>query len=360
MASQATLDRLFAEFDSPPESIRTVVDLLEEKASPAFLARYRRWAIGNVSEERIQGMADRLHALEEIEQRKAAIQQQATERGSWTTELETTVRNSVDQDLIDDLYQSMRPRRRGPAMQMEEKGLLPLALAIQHRQLGDKTLQEVAQDYLNAEQGLDSIEKVLEGALWILADKIANDPNTRAACRDELKRGVLQARAVDPSLGTKQYQDFFDFAEPIQRIPTGRMLALRRAEREGILKLTLTLPDDRHRTLLRELHANDLPEGSPLLEFYDLVFDHAWQTLQEVCGRDVRRRIKEKADREAVRTYARNLRSQLMAPPLGHKKVLALRASGKGAWVVLLAEDGTVAQYKTLPMQTEEQRSSSL
>ncbi|MCR9248481.1 MAG: helix-hairpin-helix domain-containing protein [bacterium] len=360
MASEATLDRLFAEFDSPPETIRTVVGLLEENASPAFLARYRRWAIGGLPEERVQAIADRLHALEELEQRKTAIQQQAEERGSWTPELEATVRDSVDQDLIDDLYQSMRPRRRGPAMQMEEKGLAPLALAIQHRQLGEKTLQDVATEYLAPEQDLDTVEKVLEGALLILSDRISHDPKTRAKCRDELKRGVLQARAVDPSKGAKKYQDFFDFAEPIQRIPTGRMLALRRAEREKILKLTLTLPDDRHRAVLRELHAKDLADDSPLLDYYHVVFDHAWQALQETCGRDVRRRIKEKADREAVRTYARNLRSQLMAPPLGPKKVLAIRASGKGAWGVLLGEDGSVSEYKTLPLSNDEQRDGAL
>ena len=360
MASEATLDRLFAEFDSPPDSIRAVVGLLEEQASPAFLARYWRWSIGSLTEDRVQGIAERLHTLEELEQRKVSIRQQAEERGSWTEELAATVGDSVDQDLIDDLYQSMRPRRRGPAMQMEEKGLGPLAMAIQHRQLGEQSLQDVAQQYVSEENGLPSVEAVLEGALLILSDKISHDSKTRARCRDELRRGVLKAKAVDPTKGAARYQDFFDFAEPIQRIPTGRMLALRRAEREGILKLQLTLTEDRHRAILRELHSSDIAAGSPLQQYYDVVFDHAWHSLQEICGRDVRRRIKEKADREAVRTYSRNLRSQLLAPPLGHKKVLALRASGKGSWGVLLAEDGSVAQYKTLPLQTDEQKSGAL
>src|SRR5690606_20987956 len=121
-----------------------------------------------------------------------------------------------------------------------------------------------------------------------------------------------------------RYKDLFDFAEPIGRIPANRMLALRRAEREGILALELTLPEGRHRELLRELHGRDLVAGTPLYEFYDLVFDHAAAQLQDWCGKDVRRRLKERADREAVRTWARNLRSQLLAPPLGSKKVLAL------------------------------------
>ncbi|MBM4062310.1 MAG: S1 RNA-binding domain-containing protein [Planctomycetes bacterium] len=361
MASTATLDRLLAEFDTPPETTAAVVALLEERASPAYIARYRRWAIGNLAEDRIQAMAERLHTLTDLEQRKLAIAQQAQERGRWTPELEATLATTVDQDFLDDLYQSMRPRRRGIAVQMEEKGLLPLAMALQHRQLGDVPLQETAASYLSAEHGLGSPEQVLEGALLILADRIAHDPATRGRVRDELRRGILRARAVAPDQsGAQRYKDFLDFAEPIQRIPAGRMLALRRAEREGILQLELTLPEGRHRELLRELHGADLVPETQLYEFYQLVFDQAWQMLQETCSRDVRRRLKEKADREAVRTYGRNLRSQLMSPPLGHKKVLSLRTSSKSAWAVLLAEDGSVAQHKTLPLESDEQKQGSL
>ncbi len=361
MASQATLDRLEAEFDSPQPAIAAVVALLEDHASPAFVARYRREATGSLPEERVAAIAERLHALQEVEQRKQAIVQQAQERGRLTPELEATLADTVDQDFLDDLYMSMRPRRRNLATQMEEKGLLPLAMAIQHRQFDGKSPHELAAAYLSAEQGLDTPEAVLEGTLVILADRIAHDAGTRARMRDELRRGVLRAQAVNPDQSAAQrYQDFFAFAEPINRIPTGRMLALRRAEREGILKLELTLAENRHREVLRALHAADLPEDSPFREYYDLVFDRAFEQLREVCGKDVRRRIKERADREAVRTYARNLRSQLLAPPLGHKKVLVLRTSSKSAWAVLLGEDGSVAQYKTLPLETDEQRQGSM
>ncbi|MBX3464859.1 MAG: helix-hairpin-helix domain-containing protein [Planctomycetes bacterium] len=361
MASSATLDRLLAEFDTPPEVLGPVVALLEAGATPAYLARYRRWEVANLPEERIQAVAERLHTLSEIEQRRESILQQAAERGRRTPELEAMLAASVDQDLLDDLYQSMRPRRRNRAAEMEEKGLLPLALALQHRQLGDQTLQEVASQYLAPDAGLAAPESVLEGALVILADRIVQDATTRSRFRDELRRGILRAKAVNPDrAGGAGTQDLLDFAEPIARIPAGRMLALRRAEREGILRLELTLPEGRHRALLGELHAADLAPGTPLFDFYQLVFDHAAQHLQEICGKDVRRRIKEKADREAVRTHARNLRSQLLAPPLGAKKVLSLRTSGKGTWAVMLAEDGSIAEHKTLPMETEEQQQGSL
>lgn len=463
MASQATIDRLCAEFDSPPDSIAATVALLEQHATPAYLARYRRHAVGNLHEERLTAIADRLHVLTGLEQRRATILQLAEERGRRTPELEATLAATFDQDLLDDYYQSMRPRRRGIAMQMEEKGLLPLALAIQHRQFGeasimvrapmapsrpaavepptapatepaeeviadakaggdgsddgsddggagespeapaapaaapadaainastsatdaaqpgapaatertaddaaerplvpDVDLRALAMPYVSPEQGIDSPEAALEGALLILADRISHEPTTRARFRDELRRGVLRAKPVNPDGDAGKYREFFDFAEPIGRIPSGRMLALRRAEREKILELQLTLPDGRHRQLLRELHAADTVPGTALADYYDLVFDRAAQQLQDVSGNDVRRRLKEKADRDQLRTYARNLRSQLMAPALGHKKVLSLRTSGKAIWAVLLAEDGSVAQHKTLPIDNDEQRQGAL
>ncbi len=362
MASDATLERLYAEFDSPQEHIAAAVALLDTGAPPAFVAFYRRWQTGNMAEERVQAIADRLHFLVDQEQRKQAIVQQARERGGNIDELQQSLVNCFDQDVLDDLYQSLRPRRRTSAMQMEEKGLQPLVLAIQHRQLGDAGLQGAAQQYVSAENGLSTPEEVLAGALLILSEKLVHDPATRTRCRDELRRGILHAVAVNPGKGgAERYQQFFDFQEPIGRIAAGRMLALRRAEREGILKLELGLPENQHREVLRSMHGQDLAEGTTLRDFYDMVFDHAWQNgLREGCGRDVRRRLKEKADREAVRTYARNLRSQLLSPPLGHKKVLALRSSSKTIWLALLGEDGSVQQHKTLHSDSDEQRQAAL
>jgi protein Tex len=421
MASTATLERLCAEFDSPPEHIEAAVRLLEQNATPAYLAHYRRHEIGNLGEDRLHLIAERLHALTEIEARRASILEQAGERR--TPELEAQLTNTVDQDLLDDIYQSMRPRRRSVAMEMEEKGLAPLAMAIHHRQLGEPqpaepptgepqldepqpaepqtaepqtaepqtgepqtgepqlddgqqrepvdadgepaavpALMTIAATYVDATKGLGTPEQALEGAAFILADRIARDPATRARFRDELRRGILHARPVNPDQGGKadeRFKDFFD-GEPIGRISAGRMLALRRAEREGIVRLELTLPEGRPRQLLRELHGKDLVDGTALQQFYDVVFDEASRQLHDICGKDVRRRLKEKADREAVRTYARNLRSQLLAPPLGQKKVLALRTSNKVVWAVLLGEDGSVAQHKTLPLDTDEQKQGAM
>ena len=536
MASQATIDRLCAEFDSLPESIAAAVVLLEQNATPAFLARYRRHEVGDLHEDRLVAIAERLHLLNELEQRRVKILEQAEERGRKTPELEATLAMTADQDLLDDYYQSMRPRRRGIAMQMEEKGLQPLALAIQHRQFGDAAIETVpqprpepkpeprkrrapkakapaaeapaaeapaaeasaaeasaaevttavaptseapesstadsttsgqadastdastpsapaaddtesaadatatseaassdadtpvaeapaaeapaaeaaaaetsatetpaaaaatpaaaeaplvepvaadepaaeakpapdakpvpdvdlatlAQPYVSAENGLPTVEAVLEGALLILADRIIHDPATRRRFREDLRRGILRAKPVNPDGDGGKNKQFYDFAEPINRISSNRMLALRKAEREKILTLELTLQHGRHRKLLREIHAADSVPGTQLGDFYDLIFDNAARSLQDLCGKDVRRRLKEKADREAMRTYGRNLRSQLLAPPLGAKKVMALRTSGKAIWVAVLNEDGSVGEHKTLPTDNDEQKTGAI
>jgi uncharacterized protein len=353
MASESVLSRLEAEFDAPPASIRAVVSLLEDAAPPQYISRFRRDETGDLGEERICALEERWHFLQDIEARKEAVLQQAEQSGAVTDELRATLASTFDQDLLDDIYQSFRPRRRTAGMQAEEKGVGPLALAIHHRNLGDKTLQQLAAEYVSAERGLPTEESVLEAVAHILAERYAGDPKLRAQIRDELSRGILKATATAPDRkGAKRYQDFFDFAEPVRRISAHRMLALRRAEREGIIKVELRLPEGRELEIFRARFASDLDPASPLLPFLDLVFRHTHEQLvRPACEADIRRRAKEKADRETVRNYARNLRSQLLSPPLGPRRTMALRASSKTVWLVVVDEDGSLRRHHTVHIE---------
>lgn len=356
MASSSILQRLQAEFDSPPEAIEAVVASLEDGAPIRFISRFRREESGEMGEERIQAIDERLHFLQELETRKEAIRQQATERNALTDELQQELESCFDQDLLDDIFHSFRPRQRTAAVQAEEKGVGPLAMAIQHRQLGERSLRDAADEYISGEKGLGTPEAVLEAALIILSDRFAGDPKLRASFRDELSRGIMKATATAPDHKRAQrYKQFFDFEEPVRRISASRMLALRKAEREGILQLHLCLPEDRKLEIFRERFASDLAEGSTLRQFFDLVFQYCYEhSLRQECEAVIRRRIKEKADRETVRAFTRNLRSQLMSPPLGPRKALALRASNKTLWAVLLAEDGSIVEHRTFHSASEE------
>eukprot|EP00904_Undaria_pinnatifida_P001935 jgi/Undpi1/11742/HiC_scaffold_37.g14037.m1 len=358
MASDAILQRLQAEFDSPPEALQTLVGLLSEGAPVPYVYRHCRERVPGMSEDRMHAVEERLHQLEETEQRKDAIRQQAEARGTLTEDLQKTLEGSFDQDLLDDIYQSLRPRRRTPAMVAEEQGLGALAQAVQHRQLGEKSLVDVAAEYVDAEKGLETTERVLEGVALILAERFASDPDVRDTFRRELSKGILKATAVQPGRrGAQRYKQFFDMSEPVRRIQPQRMLALRRAEREGVLKVELCLPEGREKEILRERFAADVEAGSVLAEFLDVVFQTAYDAhLRKACERDIRRRIKERADRETVRNTVRTMRSLLMAPPLGGKKVLSLRATSMTLWAALVEEDGGMAEGKTITLGLQEAR----
>jgi len=355
MASQAILARLEAEFDSPAEHIAAVVAYLEEGAPPQFIARFRREQTGDLGEERVTAIAERLQSLRELEERKAVILQQAEQQNRLTDELREKILKSTDQDYIDDVYQSFRPRRRTAALQAEEKGVGPLALAIHHRTLGDQSPLDAAAAYIDPANDIPTPESVLEQAVLILSERYGTDADVRAKVRSELTRGILRAEVVAPGKkGAQRYQSLFNLEEPVRRIPPARMLALRRAEWEGILRLRLHLPAGRAREILRERFAADVTPGTPLAEFLDLVFDHAYQHhIWPACEADVRRRLKERADRETVRALARGYRSQLLAPPLGAKKAIGVRASGKALWIVALAEDGSIAENTTVQADDE-------
>ncbi|MHC4076899.1 MAG: Tex-like N-terminal domain-containing protein, partial [Planctomycetota bacterium] len=158
MASESTLLRLQAEFDNPPESIRAVTELLEAGATPDFIAQYRRDETGDIGEARTFAVAGRLHFLEDLATRKQAILEQAEARGEVSEQLRTTLEYCFDQDLLDDIYQSFRPKRRTPGVQAGEKGLGVLARQILSGELGDTPLPEAADRFISTEKDLPTRE----------------------------------------------------------------------------------------------------------------------------------------------------------------------------------------------------------
>lgn len=418
MAAEAIYLRLQAEFDYPPEAIQTVVDLLEAGATPHFIARYRRDETKDLGEARVFELAERLAFLADLETRKQAIRQQAKERDQLTDELEDTLVRCFDQDLLDDIYQTFRPSRRTLGVQAREKGLGPLADSIFTGDFGrelraahpnapaaqapaaevtaaespataepedasasavsaappavaassdnvgapDGTALPAAADALIDEaQGLPTREAVLEGVLHILAERLAADPALRGRVRRELHGGILTSKVVGPNAkNANRFKRYFEFEQPVRRIPANQMLDLWHGERDGVLAVSLSLPEDKSRELVRR-HAAIETGGDPVLgQFLDLVFAHTYELLRSSCETDVRHQIKERVDRATASNLARNLRAQLMAPPLGSKVALGVRASRNTAWLAMLGEDGSVLEHRSLELANDEQKAASL
>ncbi|MEE9128124.1 MAG: helix-hairpin-helix domain-containing protein, partial [Planctomycetota bacterium] len=188
------------------------------------------------------------------------------------------------------------------------------------------------------------------------------DIELRSRMRQELWSGILKTKANNTQgKGAQRYKQFFDFEQPVRRIPAAQMLSLRHAEREGIIAFSLDLPEGKAEKILREHLKVDDSKDPALRDFLVLLCGYTWvQLMQPACATDVRRKIKERADLETVRALARNLRSQLMAPPLGPKKALGLRASRKTVWAVTLAEDGSLVEHHTLAVEKPEQRAAAV
>jgi uncharacterized protein len=362
MASNPTLTRLQAEFDNSPEFLQTVTTLLESGATPEFICHYRRDETGDIGEARIFEIAERLHFLEDLETRKQAIRDQATEKNLLDDALQATLVDCFDQDLLDDIYQTFRPSRRTPGVQAREKGLGDVTDKILAGALGEQSLPDVADALISTENDLPTRESVLEGILHILAEGLAADPVLRSRFRRELASGTLKSVATAASgKGAIRFKDYFEYEQPVRRVQGNHLLNLWRGEREGVLKVTLSLPPEKSAELVKKHAKINAGEDVVLGQFLDLVYQHAASNLLlPSCESDVRHQIKERVDRTTAQNLARNLRSQLMAPPLGNKKTLGIRASRNTVWLAVLGEDGSVVKHLTLNLDNAEKRAASI
>ncbi len=362
MESEAILQRLQAEFDTPPDHIKAIVDLLSAGASPLFIAHYRRDETGDPGEGRCEAIAERLAFLTELEGRKPAISELAKGREAELGSLAANLDQCFDQELLDELDHYLRPHEHTADARVAKLGLTDLVDAIRKNQLGDKTPLSAAADYVSEEKGLASEDAVLEAVALALAERWGENPELRKQARNELSRGILKASAAAPGTkAAKRYQDFFDFQEPVRSISPARMLALRKAEREGIIKVHLHLREGRELELYRQRFSPDVDASSPIGQLLDLIYKHSFESqVHPSCEATVRLKIKEKADRETVRSFGRSLRAQLLAPPLGAKKCMALRASSKNLWMVILAEDGSTLIKETAALGDEEKQKAAL
>ncbi len=362
MASELTLQRLQAEFDTSPQSIQALASLLEHGATPDFIARYRRDETGDVDQDRIAAIQERLQFLSDLDARKQAILQQAESRGMVTADLQRTVTDCFDQDQLDDIYQSFRPSRRTPGVQAKEKGLEEFTQTILQGGLGETPLPDAADKWINAEKELPTRESVLEGVLHIISEQLAADPVLRLRFRDELGKGILETRLLNQNVkGAVRYKEFFDFKQPVRRIHANKMLDLRHAEWAGIIQVRLTLPEGQAEAIMAKHTGLDVSNDPALADFMQLVYRYAYEDLIHPAREaEIRHHIKERADRETVQTLARSLRSQLMAPPLGRYKAIGLRASRKTACMAMLDADGAVTQHRTLDLEGEEKRNAAI
>jgi uncharacterized protein len=316
--------QIAAELNLPPQGVRAVVRLLEEGSTVPFIARYRKEATGSLDEVQIRNIEERRAYLIELEERRKAILESIASQGKLTPELKAKILACDTKAALEDLYLPYKPKRRTRATIAKERGLEPLALRILEQPAeGNPALE--AQAFVSAEKEVPDVAAALQGARDIVAELASENADARARVREVFaEQGILVSeKAAGLAEGPTKFEQYYEFREAVKTIPSHRFLAIRRGERENVLRAHVEV--DGEPVIVRLCGIMGLKQGSPFAaELKSAVEDGYKRLLAPSVENDLRVELKMRSDRGAVDVFADNLRNLLMAAPLGGKSVLGL------------------------------------
>ncbi|MDO5571905.1 MAG: Tex family protein [Bacteroidales bacterium] len=337
------------------KQIASTVKLLEDGATIPFISRYRKEVTGALDEVQIASINDSLEKLKELDKRKATIISTIEEQGKLTSELKKRIEESWDSNVIEDIYLPFKPKRRTKAEIAREKGLEPLAtfLLFQNNDsVGAKAKSFVKGDVKDIDEALKGAKDII--AEWVSEDEKARN-NVRAVFRYEaiITSKVIKGKEEE---GIK-YKDYYDWSEPLKRCSSHRMLAIRRGEKEGFLKVSIEPNDANCLERLERQYIKGNNEASMLV--LDALTDGYKRLLKPSIETEFASSSKETADAEAIRVFSQNLKQLLLSPPLGQKRVLAIDPGYRtGCKIVCLDAQGNLLHNETIyPHPPKEERS---
>ncbi|HUG89480.1 MAG TPA: Tex family protein [Planctomycetaceae bacterium] len=334
-------DQLAAELGHSPAQVAGVVDLLDGGNTVPFITRYRKERTGNLDEEQIRRIEQRVQALRLVAERRQAILRLIDGQGRLTPELRAAIAAADSLKRLEDLYLPFRPKRQSRATAARERGLEPLAEAIWSGDASIGELEAAAADSVNPDSGVPGPAEALAGAADILAERISEDADVRQlARRIAWKSGRLVVRpTTDGEQSGQAYRDYFNYAEAVSRIPPHRVLALNRGEKADALRVKFEWDDEQVRAAVARHYGF---ERRRFAAFLSACADDALARLvQPSLDREVRRELTEQAEAHAVGVFARNLKNLLLQPPLRDARVLAIDPGFRtGAKIAVLDELG--------------------
>lgn len=321
--------------------VAKALELMDQGGTIPFIARYRKDQTGTLNEIELRDIQHRREYLQELEERKATILKSIEEQGKLSSELKAQIESCKDKTNLEDLYAPYKPKKRTRATIAKECGLEPLARTIMAQEETTNTPEEIGRIYLSEEKGLADPKAAIAGACDILAEEVADNAEFRQYLRLQIeKQGVMvsKVRKEFEKQDTK-FKNYYAFSEPVSKIPSHRMLALRRGEKEKVLRLAIEMPDAELVSYLQRQIIKGDSIWKPYLE--DMCKD-AWERLLKTSlESEVRLLLKDKAEEEAFKVFSKNLQDVLLAPPAGHKAVLALDPGFRtGCKVAVLDKNG--------------------
>ncbi|MCK9350912.1 MAG: RNA-binding transcriptional accessory protein [Clostridiales bacterium] len=339
--------------------VKSTLMLFAQGDTIPFVARYRKEATGGLDEVQLAAIRDRKNKLDEIDKRRASILGTLTENQLLTDELRRQIEEAESLAELEDIYLPYRPKRRTRAMIARERGLEPLAKIIMAQHAGD--IVAVANKYVDAGKDVPTVDDALSGA----RDIIAEWTNENAGVRQRLRRlfatqATINSRVVkDKEEFAGNYSNYFDFSESLRRAPSHRVLAMFRGENEGLLRVEVAPPEEVAVQILEKRLIKNSSEAAVQVQL--ALKDSYKRLLQPSLETEYRNQAKERADREAIRVFADNVRQLLMAPPLGQKNVLAIDPGFRsGCKLVCLDAQGKLLHNENIyphPPQSEVKQS---
>ena len=314
---QSISEILAQELNCKQEYIENVIALLGEGNTIPFIARYRKEQHGAMDDTALRTLETRLQYLRNLAQRREEVKSSIAAQEKLTDELAKAIDEAATLAEVEDLYRPYKPKRRTRATIAKEKGLEPLADAIFAQTLKMDAPEVLAQAYIDPEKGVETIEDALAGASDILAERISDDAEVRKSLRTLMnRRGTARSAAAKDEEDDKTavYRQYFEFSQPISRLQSHQVLALNRGEREGALKVSLSVDRDE---ALQCIRRGVVKPGSPAMEFIKSVCDDSYDRLLEPSmERELRTALTDMANEQAIHNFALNLRPLLMQPPV--------------------------------------------
>lgn len=327
--------------------VDNTLELLDSGCTIPFISRYRKERTGGLDEVQITQICELNERMKETAKRKETIIKTISEQGKLTPELEKRINECWEPEVLEDIYMPYKPKRRTRAQVARENGLEPLATIIMLQR--DNAPETTARRFIN--KNVKSEEDAIKGALDIIAENVSEDERSRSQLRNAFRRGaIITSKVIKSKADTDEaakYSDYFDFSEPLKRCSSHRLLAMRRGEKDGILRVSISADDEECVEKLKRLFVRGYGRCSTLVG--EAVADSFKRLLKPSIETEFATMSKENADGDAIAVFAENLRQLLLAAPLGQKRVMGIDPGFRtGCKVVCLDEQGNLLHHEAI------------
>ena len=329
------------------KQVESAINLIDEGNTIPFISRYRKEATGGLSDEQLRTLGERLNYLRNLEERKAEVVKLIDGQGKLTEEIVKDLENAVTLADVEDIYRPYKQKKRTRATIAKEKGLEELANII-FAQDNKEPIEEIAKNYIDEEKGVASTEEAINGALDIIAENISDNAEYRKVIKKICYReGIIVTKATNPE-EKSSYEMYYDFSEKVNRIPSHRILAINRGEKEEFLKVKIEKPEDKILSHIeQDIIKDNKSQYAELLK--NCIEDSFTRLIEPSIDREIRADLTEKAEEQAIKVFGKNAKQLLMVSPIKGKTVMGFDPAYRtGCKIAVIDETGKVLDTTTV------------